>query len=66
MKYFPSTENYAELPTEMLNKRVRYGESLEAYYYVKTNLLNRCKILGKDAVDCVIHGVDDRNVKVGT
>ncbi|CAK1597908.1 unnamed protein product [Parnassius mnemosyne] len=49
----------------MLNKRVRYGESLEHYYYSKINLLNRCKISGRQAVDCLLHGVDDRAVKVG-
>lgn len=62
---FPCREDYAELLTEMLNKRVRYGESLEHYYYAKINLLNRCKISGRQAVDCLIHGVDDRTVKIG-
>ncbi|KAF9405554.1 hypothetical protein HW555_013762 [Spodoptera exigua] len=41
---FPSTENYAELLTEMLNRRARPGDSLELYYFSKINLLNRCKI----------------------
>ncbi|XP_041988588.1 uncharacterized protein LOC121739984 isoform X1 [Aricia agestis] len=62
---FPSTENYAELLTEMLNRRVRPGESLELYYFAKVNLLNRCKIFGKQAVDCVLYGVDDRGVRLG-
>lgn len=62
---FPSTENYAELLTEMLKKRARFGESFELYYYSKVNLLNRCKIFGKNAVDCLVHGVDDRGVRVG-
>lgn len=62
---FPATENYAELLTEMLNRRARPGESLEIYYFSKINLLNRCKIFGKQAVDCLVHGVDDRGVRVG-
>lgn len=62
---FPSNENYAELLSEMLRKRSRFGESLEIYYYAKINLLNRCKIFGQNAVDCLIHGVDDRGVRVG-
>lgn len=62
---FPCREDYAELLTEMLAKRVKYGESLEHYYYAKLNLLNRCKIFGKQAVDCLLYGVDDRAVKVG-
>uniref|UniRef100_A0A2A4K619 CCHC-type domain-containing protein n=2 Tax=Heliothis virescens TaxID=7102 RepID=A0A2A4K619_HELVI len=62
---FPATENYAELLTEMLGRRVRPGESFELYYFSKINLLNRCKIFGKQAVDCLLHGIDDRGVRVG-
>lgn len=62
---FPVRENYAELLTEMLAKRVKYGESLEHYYYAKINLLNRCKIHGRQAVDCILYGVEDRAIKVG-
>lgn len=61
---FPCREDFAELLTEMLAKRVRYGESLEHYYYEKLNLLNRCKIHGKQAVDCILYAVEDRAVKV--
>ncbi|XP_073960696.1 uncharacterized protein [Choristoneura fumiferana] len=62
---FPATENYAELLTDMLNRRVRPGESLEVYYFAKLNLLNRCKIFGKQAVDCLLYAIDDRGVRVG-
>lgn len=62
---FPSTENYAELLTDMLNRRAKFGESLELYYFSKINLLNRCKIFGKAAVDCIVYGIDDRGVRVG-
>ncbi|XP_026325029.1 uncharacterized protein LOC113234017 [Hyposmocoma kahamanoa] len=62
---FPCREDYAELLTEMLTKRVKYGESLEHYYYAKVNLLNRCKIYKKKAVDCILYGLEDRAVKVG-
>ncbi|XP_059055505.1 uncharacterized protein LOC131849440 [Achroia grisella] len=62
---FPCREDYAELLTEMLAKRVRYGESLEQYYYDKMNLLNRSSIKGRKAVDCLLHGVEDRAVRVG-
>lgn len=62
---FPSTENYADLLTEMLGKRAKFGDNLELYYYNKINLLHRCKIFGQQAVDCLIHGVDDRGVRVG-
>lgn len=62
---FPVREDYAELLTEMLAKRVKYGESLDHYYYSKINLLNRCQIYGRQAVDCLLHGVDDRAIRVG-
>lgn len=62
---FPSRDNYAELLTEMLGKKARYGESLELYYYAKLNLLNRCEIVGKRAVDCLIFGIEDRGVRLG-
>ncbi|CAH2218043.1 jg26686 [Pararge aegeria aegeria] len=62
---FPATENYAELLTDMLNRRVRPGESFELYYFAKINLLNRCKIFGRQAVDCILYGIDDKGVRVG-
>ncbi|KAF9424117.1 hypothetical protein HW555_000826 [Spodoptera exigua] len=61
---FPSTENYAELLTEMLNRRARPGDSLELYYFSKINLLNRCKIFGKQAVDCLIFGIEDKGIRL--
>ncbi|XP_048487154.1 uncharacterized protein LOC119694200 [Plutella xylostella] len=62
---FPSRINYAEILTDMLGRKVRYGESLEMYYYSKINLLNRCEITGQRAVDCLIYGIEDRSVKLG-
>lgn len=51
--------------SDMLSKRARFGEPLEDYFYEKTILLNRCNIHGKDAVDCIIYGIDDRIVRMG-
>lgn len=48
----------------MLEKRAKYGDSLEDYFYDKVLLLNRCKITGTDAVDCILLGIDDRAVKI--
>jgi len=62
---FPSSDDYAELISEMLARRARFGESLELYFYEKINLLNRLEIGGKRAVDCLLHGVDDRSVRLG-
>lgn len=62
---FPSEENYGRLLEEMLARTTRGDESLREYFYDKLNLLNRCEIKGKRAVDCVIHGITDRSVRSG-
>ncbi|KAH9640525.1 hypothetical protein HF086_001574 [Spodoptera exigua] len=48
----------------MLNRRARPGDSLELYYFSKINLLNRCKIFGKQAVDCLIFGIEDKGIRL--
>lgn len=65
IKSFPSSDDYAELLSEMLGRRARFGESLELYFYEKINLLNRLEIEDKRAVDCLLHGIDDRSVRLG-
>ncbi|KAL0878533.1 hypothetical protein ABMA27_003621 [Loxostege sticticalis] len=62
---FPSDENYGQLLTTMLNKRAKFNDSLEEYFYEKVILLNRCGIQGKRAVDCIIFGIEDRSVRLG-
>ncbi|CAH2089044.1 unnamed protein product [Euphydryas editha] len=47
----------------MLACRARYGDSLEEYFYEKIVLLNRCNISGKNAIDCILFGIEDRSVK---
>ncbi|KAL0848904.1 hypothetical protein ABMA28_013306 [Loxostege sticticalis] len=61
---FPSTENYGQMLSEMLAKRARFGDSLEDYFYEKVALINRCEIVGRRAVECVLHGIDDRAVRL--
>lgn len=61
---FPCCEDYAELLIEMLAKKVKYCISLEHYYYEKINLLNMCKIMGKQAVNFLPYGLEDRAIKV--
>lgn len=61
---FPSCDDYTELLSEMLARRVRFGESLKLYFYEEMNLLNRLEIGGKRAVDCLLRGVDDRSVRL--
>lgn len=62
---FPSNENYGQMLSDMLFKRARFGDCLENYYYEKIVLINRCGIVGTKAVDCVLHGIDDRSVRLG-
>lgn len=62
-KAFPSESNYGALLTDMLERRMRIGESIDEYYYDKMILLNACDISKKRAVDCLIHGIDDRMIR---
>lgn len=61
---FPLESNYAVLLTEMLERRMKIGESVDEYYYGKMMLLNSCEIRGKKAVDCILHGIDDRMIRI--
>lgn len=63
IRAFPSETNYGVLLTEMLERRMRIGESVDDYYYEKITLLNACEIRGKKAVDCLIYGIDDRMIR---
>lgn len=62
---FPSEENYGQMLNDMLVKRARFTDSLEEYYYEKLALVNRCSISGRRAVECILHGIDDRSVRLG-
>lgn len=62
---FPSTENYGDLLCRMLKIRCKFGQPLDSYYYDKIALLNRCEITGRKAVGCLIHGIDDKFVRMG-
>lgn len=60
---FPSDENYGQLLSEMLLCKAKYGDSLEEYFYEKMVLLNRCNINSKNAIDCILFGIEDRSVR---
>lgn len=64
LQTFPDNCNYADKLTEMLARRSRREETLEEYFYDKAKLISRCNIKGKDAVDCLIHGIFDTNIKL--
>lgn len=64
LRCFPDDRNYADRLIEMLSRKSRREESLEEYFYDKSKLVSSCNIVGKDAVDCIIHGIFDHNVKL--
>lgn len=61
---FSSPQNYAELLNELINTKFHLGESPELYYYRKLKLLNLCQIQGRNALDCLVHGIADRNIRL--
>lgn len=65
VKAFPSESNYGALLFEMLERRMKIGESADEYYYDKMMLLNSCEISGRQAVDCLVYGIDDRTIRAG-
>lgn len=60
---FPFEQNYGQSLEDMLRRKSKYQEPIEVYYYEKLALLNQCDIVGKRAVDCIIHGLSDRTMK---
>ncbi|CAG9137557.1 unnamed protein product [Plutella xylostella] len=60
---FPCDQNYGQSLEEMLKRRSRFNEQIEVYYYEKLALLNQCGIDGKRAVECIIHGLNDRTMR---
>ncbi|XP_072939863.1 uncharacterized protein [Epargyreus clarus] len=62
---FPCEQNYGQALEEMLRRRSKINEPIEVYFYEKLALLSQCDIVGKRAVDCIIHGINDRNLKSG-
>lgn len=59
---FRAKKNYADLLTQMLNRKTISNEPLELYYYSKMILLRPCVITGNNAVDCLIAGIENRGV----
>lgn len=64
LRNFPDNRNYAERLSEMLERKSRRDETLEEYFYDKAKLVSHCNIKGKDAVDCIIYGIYDHNVRL--
>ncbi|KAJ8982553.1 hypothetical protein NQ317_005556 [Molorchus minor] len=62
-KAFPPKRDFFGRLQEMIQRTKRHHESYIVYYYEKTALLNECKIVGSDAVSCIIGGISDATVR---
>lgn len=62
---FPYEQNYGQALEDMLRRKTKFHEPIENYYYEKLALINQCDIVGKRAVDCIIHGITDRTLRSG-
>ncbi|XP_061724322.1 uncharacterized protein LOC133530430 [Cydia pomonella] len=64
LEAFPDDQNYADQLVEMLNRKSRRNETLVEYFYDKIMLINRCKLKGRQAVDCISHGIYEYNIRM--
>ncbi|XP_045446712.1 uncharacterized protein LOC123654898 [Melitaea cinxia] len=64
IKTFPDDRNYADRLYEMLERKSKREESLEEYFHDKMRLVKMCGINGRNAVDCIVHGVFDSNIRL--
>ncbi|XP_073953524.1 uncharacterized protein [Choristoneura fumiferana] len=62
---FPCEQNYGQTLEDMIKRKSKFNEPIEVYYYEKLSLINQCEIEGRRAVDCIIHGLSDRGLRLG-
>ncbi|KAJ8932979.1 hypothetical protein NQ318_011196 [Aromia moschata] len=62
---FPDHMDYTTLLENMLGRRKDPAETMTTYYFKKMELLRSCDIKRKQAVSCLIHGIDDPLVQNG-
>lgn len=60
---FPFEQSYSQTLEDMLQRKSKFNEPIEVYYYEKLSLVNQCDISGERAVDCIIHGISDRTTR---
>ncbi|KAJ8916987.1 hypothetical protein NQ315_012902 [Exocentrus adspersus] len=65
LKSFPEHQDFATSLRKMLNRRKLPKESWEEYYFNKMDLIQVCDVSAKNAVSCIIDGIDDRTIQVG-
>ncbi|KAJ3651708.1 hypothetical protein Zmor_017728 [Zophobas morio] len=65
MKTFPKHNDFAHLLKTMIERKKQPGESWAVYYFDKVGLIRACEISEKNAVACIIGGIDDVVVRTG-
>ena len=66
IKAFPEGFDYDIMLKAMINRVKKPQESMTEYYYEKTLFLSRLGISGKNAVSCVIGGLNSMSQREGT
>lgn len=51
--------------TKMLQRVKRSDLDMVAYFVRKTGLISACNFKGRDAVECMAHGIKDNVIQVG-
>jgi hypothetical protein len=65
VRTFPEHRDFADTFRRAIEREKLPNETMTQYYFGKMNLLQACKISGKEAVSCLIDGLADHTIKHG-
>lgn len=65
IKTFPDHHDFATTLKKLVNRSKQTNESWIQYYFSKMDLIQACKITDRDAVSCLIDGMNDRTLQNG-
>lgn len=65
IRTFPDNQDFASLLRRLINRIKFPGETWEKYYFEKKELLDACEIQGKNAVSCIIDGMNNATLQTG-
>lgn len=65
IKTFLDRQDFAQLLKTMLDRKKKSDELWATYYFEKTGLIWACEISEKNAVSCIIDGIDDVVIRTG-
>ncbi|XP_018319869.1 uncharacterized protein LOC108733273 isoform X1 [Agrilus planipennis] len=60
---FPDHHDFSSTLKKLVARVKQRNETMTQYYFGKMDLLHACKIDGKDAVSCLIDGINDRTLQ---